>query len=139
MKPVLPANFPQRLAAVALVNGEEAAWPQKDCLEAIEWLTENGYAILGFELWLIRNGRVSTAISTKSGPAIYVFSCDPTKGEIWEDYVQRSAREVARHIAAFHWPDDSLEPARPASFSLSWADREWFHNTRENAEHPFDE
>jgi hypothetical protein len=124
--PIVPANFPHRLAAAALVNGGESSWQQKDCLSAIAWLSENGYAILGFELWLVRDGGMSTAISTKSGPAIYVSSCDPTKGETWEGYVQRSALEAAERIGSFRWPEDSLEPPRPAYFNLCWADREWF-------------
>jgi hypothetical protein len=137
MKPVVPANFPQQLGAVALVNGEEAAWEAKHCLTAIEWFSENGYAVLGFELWLVRDGGIGTAIRTKAGPAIYPFSCDPMRGENWEDYVQRSAREAAVHIAAFRWPEDSLEPPCPAFFNLCWADREWFRKHKKNAEHPF--
>ena len=126
MNPRVLAIFPEQLAAVALVFGEEVAWEQKECLTAIEWLSENGYAVLGFELWLIRDGGMSTAISTESGTAIYVSSCDPTKGEAWEEYVKRSARETTDHIAAFRWPADSMEPARPVYFNLCWADREWF-------------
>jgi hypothetical protein len=136
MKLIVPANFPQQLVAGALVNGEEAAWKQRDCLTAIDWFSQNGYAVLGFELWVVRDGRISTAISRKSGPAIYISNCDPLKGETWEDYVQRSAREVADRISAFCWPEDSLEPPRPAYFNLTWADREWFRT--ENAEHTFD-
>jgi hypothetical protein len=138
MEPLVPRNFPEALAEVAFVNGQEAAWLQKDCLKAIEWLSQNGYAILGFELWLPLDDGIRTAISTTAGPAIYVTSCDPTQGEAWEEYVQRSARETTEHIATFHWPEDSLEPPRPAYFNLCWADREWFRTQGKNAKHTFD-
>lgn len=126
MEPTLPTNFPEALVAVAFVSGEEAAWLQEDCLKAIDWLVENGYAVLGFELWLPEDGGIRTAIRTKAGLAIYVSSCDQIEGETWENYVQRSAREAASFIRAFGWPGDSLEPPRPAYFNLTWADREWF-------------
>lgn len=124
MKAVILANFPEALEKVALVNGQEVAWLQEDCLKAIDWLAGNGYAILGFELWLPEGGGIRTAINTKAGPAIYVSSCDPIEEETWEDYVKRSAREAAGLIGLFGWPDDSLEPPRPAYFNLTWADRE---------------
>jgi hypothetical protein len=81
---------------------------------------------LGIEHWLIEDGSIWTAIPTESGPAIYVTSCDPIKGEKWEDYVERSAHEAARAISAFHWATDAVGPPRPVHFNLCWADREWF-------------
>jgi len=121
------AGFPESLTAVAFVNGEEAAWEQKDCHAAIDWLSQNNHAVLGFDLWVVRNGRISTALSTKSGPAIYVYSCDLLEGETWNDYVRGSAKEVGDLIAAFRWPEDALEPERPVYFNISWASRQWFH------------
>ena len=126
MKGVVPANFPKALIDVAVVNGQEAAWPQEDCLKAIDWLAQNGYAVLVFELWLPEGGGIRTAISTEAGPAIYAYSCNQKKGEVWKDYVQRCALEAAGGIGAFCWPDDSLKPARRAYFNLTWASQEWF-------------
>jgi hypothetical protein len=131
MERIVSANFPEELAANAFVNGEEVAWVQQDCLATIDWLSKNGYAVLGFELWLPEDGGICTAISTKAGPAIYVSSCDPMKGESWDDYVQRSARETAERIGGFRWPEDSLEQPRPAYFNLTWADRDWARNSEE--------
>jgi hypothetical protein len=129
MNPTLPANFPQGLAAAAFLKGEETAWKKEDCLATINWLSHNSYAILGFELWLIRDDGISTAISTKSGPATYVYNRDPTRGENCEAYVLRSAKEAADCIAAFGWPEVSLEPPRAAYFNLTWEDREWFRGS----------
>lgn len=127
MEPAVPVGFPESLAAIAFVYGEEPAWEQKDCRAAIEWLSQNSHAVLGIELWLVRDGSISTAISTKSGPAIYVSSCDPLKGETWDDYVRRSAKEAGSLIADFRWPEDALKPERLVYFNIAWASRQWFH------------
>jgi hypothetical protein len=123
-------GMPERLAAAALVSGEEAAWEQGDSKDAVEWLRNAGYAILGIELWLLKQGKISTSINTLSGPVIFCTSCDPLKDERWEDYVQRAARVATESIATFRWPEDSLETS-PAYFNLTWADREWFRSRGE--------
>jgi hypothetical protein len=134
MKPSSSATgLPERLSKSAFVNGEDVAWEQKDCADAIDWLCKNSYAILGIELWLIEENGIRTAIRTKSGPAIYVTNCDPVKGENWDSYVERSARDAAEKITSFHWPEDSLESPRPAYFNLCWADQDWFRSHKTNA------
>jgi hypothetical protein len=138
MSTSVPSNFPEELTGAAFVNGEEVAWEQKDCLTAINWLFKNGYAVLGFELWLPEDDGIRTAISTKAGPAVYASGCNRKKGEIWEDYVQRSTRAAAERIGAFRWFEDALEPARPAYFNLTWSDKEWFEKSIEDAEHTSD-
>ena len=119
---IFPPNFPQKLAEVAFVHGDEAAWQQSDSLAAISWLAENNYAILGFDLWLTEKHSIRTAIATRAGPAIYAFDRDRMKAEAWEDYVRRSTQEASRAIAEFQWPLDALEPPRPVYFNLCWAD-----------------
>jgi len=134
---IFPANFPLELARVAFISGNEAAWQQGDSLSVIDWLAENSYAILGFELWLpLPGGMIRTAIATDAGPTLYVWSCDRTKDEAWEHYVQRSARETAKLVSDFRWPEDALESSRPAYFNLCWADSDWFEK---NASHIADE
>ena len=132
MKPTSLTGFPERLSATAFVNGEDLAWEQKDCANALDWLRKNGYAILGIELWLIEESGIRTAIRTKSGPAMYLTSCDPVKGESWDSYVERSAQDAAEKISSFHWPEDSLESRRSVYFNLCWADRDWFRTHKAN-------
>ncbi|MGC2286959.1 MAG: hypothetical protein WA542_17015 [Candidatus Acidiferrum sp.] len=129
MKPSVLAGFPESLIAVAFVHGEEAAWEQKDCPAVLDWLSENNNAILGTELWTVRGGSISTALSTKLGPTLYVSSSNPLKAETWNDYVRRSVKEAGDLIAAFRWPEDALEPERPVYFNIAWASRQWFHQT----------
>src|ERR1700731_2398264 len=120
------ACLPEHLKAIGFISGEEIAWKQEDCAEAIDWLRRNEYAVLGIELWIIESGNVRTAIHTDAGAELYVTSCDPIKGETWPDYVERSAHEAGDAISAFHWPIDALGPPRPVHFNLCWADRDWF-------------
>jgi hypothetical protein len=135
MKPTSPLSVPDRLRAVAFGDGEDLAWKQKDCADAIDWLRQNGNAILGIDLWLIEDGKIRTAIRTKSGPIIYASNCDPLEGETWEEYVQRSAKNALDSIGAFSWPEDSLEPPQPSYFNLCWADLEWFRTNKPNDSH----
>ena len=133
MKPNSLTSLPEPLSASAFVSGEDVAWEQKDCANAIDWLRKKGYAILGMELWLVEESGIRTAIRTKSGPAIYATNCDPVKGESWDGYVERSARDAAQKITSFHWPEDSLESPRPVYFNLCWGDVDWFRTHRTNA------
>ncbi len=127
------ANLPKPLSASAFVNGEDLAWEQKDCANTIDWLRKNGYAILGIELWLIEESGIRTAIRTISGPAIFVTNCNPVKGETWDSYVERSARDATENISVFRWPEDSLESPRPVYFNLCWADRDRLRIHKTNA------
>ena len=96
-----PPGLPEHLAAAAFVSpeGHEQAWKQSDCTQVIEWLSSNGHAVLGTELWLVKNGEIHTLINTKSGPVLHCTSCDPLPQEDWNEYVQRSARLAAEQIA----------------------------------------
>jgi hypothetical protein len=134
-----PTNLPERLSKIAFINGEEFAWKQEDCGSAIDWLSQNGYAILGFELWLVGNGRIRTAIHTKSGPGLYVTNCDPVEHESWECYVKRSAQDAVEKIGEFRWPADAIESPAPVYFNLAWADREWFLTRKTNGIYFIDE
>lgn len=121
------SSMPEPLAAAALVGGEEAAWEQADCAAAIEWLRNEGYAVLGTELWLLKKGQIVTSISTIGNPVLYCTSCDLLDDESWDEYVQRSAARDAKSVATFRFPEDSLETC-PAYFNLCWADRKCFQS-----------
>ena len=140
MKPSELASLPEHIKAIGFISGEEIAWRQEDCAEAIDWLRKSGYAVLGIELWLIQSdGSIRTGIPTESGPAIYVTSCDPASGENWGEYVERSAREAARAISAFRWDAHAAGPPRPVHFNLTWADREGFRTSSCHETHLADE
>jgi hypothetical protein len=123
-----PAGLPQHLAAAAFVSGEPA-WKQADCAGVIGWLRASGYAVLGWELWLVTNGAIHTLMSTGGGRVLYSASYEPLLQEGWDEYVQRSARLAAEGVLAFRWPEDSTEsPDTVPYFNLTWADRDWFRS-----------
>jgi hypothetical protein len=120
-----PPGLPEHLPEAAFVSsgGQEVAWKQSDCTEVIDWLSSNGHAVLGTELWPVRNGEIRTLINTKNGPVLHCPSCDPLPKEDWSEYVQRSARLAAAQIADFSWPQQSNEsPIPPISISLGRTD-----------------
>lgn len=125
-----PPGLPKCLEAVAFVS-QEPVWKQSDCLEVIQWLSKNGQAVLGIELWIVRAGTIRTLMNTKSGSAIYCTNCDPLPQEHWDDFVQRAARLASKGVSSFRWPEDSLEIPDSAYFNLTWADREWFQSRGE--------
>ena len=122
-------GMPESLAATAFKSGEQVAWEQADCARAIDWFRSKSYALLGTELWLLKNGKIQAGIYTSGGYTIFGNSCDPEENECWDDYICRSSNQAREAIAAFRWPEDSLEPSCPVYFNLCWADREWFQSS----------
>jgi hypothetical protein len=125
-----PAGLPEHLVTAAFVS-REPAWKQRDCAEVIGWLSNNGYAVLGAELWLTANGTIRTLMNTERGRVLYSTHCDPLPEESWDKYVQRCAQLLAESVSAFRWPEDSLENPASAYFNLTWADRDWFRSRGE--------
>src|SRR5438552_7640919 len=119
-------GIPEELIQNAFSNGEEFAWKQEDCGQVIDWLRHKGNAIMGIELWLPEGQNIRTGIKTKTELVIYCTACDPLETERWDDYVDRSAKLVIGAINSFSWPEDTVEPPRPAYFNITWASREWF-------------
>jgi hypothetical protein len=122
-----PEGLPQHLATAAFAS-REPAWKQGDCVEVVEWLSHNGYAVLGTELWIVTNGRMRTLMNTKKGRVLYSTYCDPVPEESWDKYVQRCGQLAGESVSTFRWPEDSLENPNTAYFNLTWADREWFRS-----------
>ena len=50
---IFPAGFPPELAAQTFTAGPEAAWPLESVSRVVEWLGQNGFAVLGTELWIV--------------------------------------------------------------------------------------
>ena len=127
-EPLFPTGLPQRLADAAYVDGDPA-WKQGDCVEVIQWLSGNGLAVLGTELWLVKNGLMHTEIDTVKGPVPFRTNCDPLSHEKWPDYVRRSGELAVKTVEGFRWPEDSREsPDIGVYFNITWTDRQWFRS-----------
>ena len=121
-----PPGLPQHLADAAYVDGDPA-WKQADCAEVIRWLSKSDQAVLGTEVWLVKDGLIRTEIDTVKGPVPYRTNCDPLKDEKWGDYVRRSGELAVNTVLGFRFPEDSMEsPDIAVYFNITWADRRWF-------------
>jgi hypothetical protein len=81
-------------------SGEEYAWRRGDAKQAARELAASGKAILGGELWLVRNGEIWGLLPQKEGPpAVYHWETERQDSEPWADYVHRSCADALAAIA----------------------------------------
>lgn len=117
-------RFPRELedAAFRSVNGEYA-WQRSEALAAVRVLADSGLAVLGGELWLIRDGEVWSALPQQSGrPAVNSWETERRPGEPWATYVARARGEALSAIQAL--PSGALVAAPPTAkvyYNLTWA------------------
>ena len=90
---LFPSGFPSELASAAFVTSTEAAWRPALAASCVEWLGAHGYAVLGTELWLPKNG------SIQSLP--YFQNVDRQGDEVWDSFVARAAAETLAYLRAF--------------------------------------
>ena len=90
---LFPSGFPTELASAALVFSNDAAWRPAFAARSVEWLGTHGYAVLGTELWLPKDG------SIQSLP--YFQSVDRKGDEVWDSFVVRAAAETLAYLGAF--------------------------------------
>jgi len=57
---LFPPDFPSELRVAAFRAGDEVAWPRILAAAAVEWFGTNGYAVLGTELWLLKDVAIQT-------------------------------------------------------------------------------
>jgi hypothetical protein len=91
--PLFPSGFPSDLASAAFVSSNEAAWRPALAARSVEWFGTHGYAVLGTELWLPKDG------SIQSLP--YFQSVDRQGDEAWHSFVARAAAETLEYLTAF--------------------------------------
>lgn len=90
---LFPSGFPSELVSAAFVAFNEAAWRPALAARSVEWLGTHGYAVLGTELWLPKDG------SIQSLP--YFQSVDRQGNEAWDSFVARAAAETLAYLKAF--------------------------------------
>jgi hypothetical protein len=89
---LFPSGFPSELASAAFVASDEAAWRPALAAGAVEWLSTHGYAVLGTEVWLPKDG------SIQSLP--YFQNVDRQGDEAWDLFVARAAAETLAYLRA---------------------------------------
>ena len=90
---LFPSGFPSELASAAFVASNEAAWRPALAARSVKWLGTHGFAVLGTELWLPKDG------SIQSLP--YFQNIDRQGNEAWDSFVARAAAETLAYLGAF--------------------------------------
>jgi len=117
-------HFPRELedAAFRGENGEYA-WQRQEALAAVCVLAAGGRAVLGGEVWLVRDGEIWAGFSLTSGPSGgYAWATDRLPEEPWPTYVTRACAEAHAAIrAAPHEAEVAVPPNANVYFNLTWA------------------
>jgi hypothetical protein len=90
---LFPPGFPSELASAAFVASNEVGWRPTFAARSVEWLGRHGYAVLGTELWLPKNGSIQTLP--------YFQNIDPQGDEAWDSFAARAADETIDYLAGF--------------------------------------
>lgn len=127
MRPKVPLpGFPRSLMDRAFDYRGEIGWYKDDAVLAAEWLCKNEAAIVGAELWLVKNAVAQPHIRTATGIVAYRYWTATQPSETWEAFASRSLNEVTAFICQFQWPGNTTEPLeQEVRFCLSWVWKAW--------------
>jgi hypothetical protein len=115
--------FPRELEDSAFRSADgEYAWQRSEALAAVRALADKGRAVLGGELWLVRDGEVWGVLPQHSGPpAVYAWETERRPNEAWSAYVARASVEALSAIQAL--PGEAEVAAPPKAkvyYNLTW-------------------
>ncbi len=120
--------LPERITALAFTAGNgEYAWPRPHILEALRAISETKQAVLGGEVWCVREGKISGLLpSTKDEPP-GVYHWDTSKrrwAESWPKYCQRTMQESIETVSAMQVEEEVLPEFREhLFFNVTYVDR----------------
>jgi hypothetical protein len=119
-------KFPRELedAAFRSSNGEYA-WQQSEALDAVRILVGGGRAVLGGELWLVRDGQIWGGLPQKSGPpGVYAWEAERLPEESWPTYGARASGQALLAIqagpAALREHEVSVPSNTKVYYNLTW-------------------
>jgi hypothetical protein len=117
--------FPPALKrdAFRATNGE-FGWTRAQIPMVVDVLRSNGIAILGGELWWVRDGSTDwDLIPQGQGPrAVYVWETKRQPDEAWSHFLERGASDTLTAVERWPTPGD-LPPDLSGRilYNLSWA------------------
>jgi len=124
---LFPPDFPSELRIAAFRAGDEAAWPRILAAAAVEWFGTNGYAILGTELWLLKDAAIQSLPMGLSGTrAVHGNTVNRGNEESWSSFVARAGAETRTYLQAFK-PSDIVERGQLV-FNVVWVSEGEFTN-----------
>jgi hypothetical protein len=92
-----------------LANNSEFGWTRAQIPMVVNVLRSQKMAILGGELWWVRNGSedwVGTIPQRHGPPGVYVWESNREPGEPWPHFVERSASGALAAMDRFPAPGD---------------------------------
>lgn len=139
--------FPPELEREAFRSGNEFGWTRAQIPVVVEVLRSQGMAILGGELWYVRECHDGFKELYSSIPqredipshywGLYVWATDRRPGDGWQDFVERGALEALSAVA--RWPEPNGEgqpPDLPGQilYNLGWVSESEFEKVRSKPE-----
>jgi hypothetical protein len=122
-----PPGFPPELAAKSFTTGSEAAWPLESVSKVVEWLGQNGFAVLGTELWIVRDDGIQPGVFVNGVREIHGNSISHMRNEGWDTYVTRSAEETLGYLHSFVMPPEAKQQG-DVFFNVVWASQSEYSN-----------
>ena len=126
---IYPDNFPDEFKQDVFTLGTEAAWPTGRAIQVVDWLRKNGFAVLGTELWLIREDGVQPGIFVNGIAEIHGNDESRMPNEPWDVYVSRSGMEALRYLSSFTEPPEASQQGKVV-FNIVWANESDFLKLR---------
>jgi len=119
-----PADFPSELPEKALWSNEPA-WEPHIAAQVVEWLGLHQYAVLGTELWVIRNGLINTLPIGQTGTReVHGNTVRRRANEPWAAFVSRAASETVVYLHSFQ-SREIVEPGK-VHFNVTGVSEEEF-------------
>jgi hypothetical protein len=116
---VLPSNFPPELADRAFSSGDEVAWSPDYALPAVEWLGSHGYAVLGAELWIVRDDGIQSLPFGHDGVrGVHGNTVNRQHDEAWNTFVVRAMVETRSYLQSFN--ASCIAEAGQPYFNVVW-------------------
>src|SRR5262245_29395481 len=117
-------ELPQELEVAAFRSQDgEYAWQRSQALDAVLALANSGRAILGGELWLVRDGQIFVELHRRSGPAeVYTWATERLREEPWPTYVARACGKALAAIQAPLLAEVIVPSNAKVYYNLTWAD-----------------
>ncbi len=122
---ILPPDFPSELRVAALRVGNEVAWSPVHAAAAVEWFVANDYAILGTELWVLKDRAIQSLPKGLSRMReVHGNTVNRGNEEPWISFVARAGAETHRYLQAFK-PSDIVERGQLV-FNVVWVSEAGF-------------
>ena len=97
-------QLPKSLQTRAYHAAGEIAWPRPEALQVIDYLTAQGTAVLGVEIWL-----PTSPGPTIPTPIIYNWEAEARQeSEAWTQFAERVNQLAKEYVDSFEWDEEDV-------------------------------